>query len=305
MFVPVNCTSCGKPFQVPEAALGKPTLCPWCQAVVAALPVGAAVEAPAPAPAEPAAPPAPADVPKPKWLTKYTTERPRARPLPVATPAGPQPLSLDDEPEPPVPAPKAAPLFSPGTVAAVVGVSLAALALTVFVRGYGSGRVQEALWSEWTAPDGSCAVLLPAPPTEEDVPPNPDGSVTGGKRFAAVGWYTRSAAWVAWNDLTPEFAKAAQADKDRAFTASALKAELEREKARLRGTVTREAVVQSGSGWGYEVHMTTPGGTVIEWLLIAPGGPRPRVYVYGLRASNIAHDSAVVRRMFTSFKVLE
>jgi len=37
MFVPVSCTSCGKPFQVPEAALGKLAPCPWCQAVVTAL----------------------------------------------------------------------------------------------------------------------------------------------------------------------------------------------------------------------------------------------------------------------------
>src|SRR5262245_5356467 len=45
MFVPVNCTSCAKPFQVPEAALGKPAACPWCQNVVTALPVAASVPA--------------------------------------------------------------------------------------------------------------------------------------------------------------------------------------------------------------------------------------------------------------------
>ena len=38
MFVPVSCTKCGKPFQVPEAALGKLAPCPWCQEVVTALP---------------------------------------------------------------------------------------------------------------------------------------------------------------------------------------------------------------------------------------------------------------------------
>ena len=32
----------GKPFQVPEAAVGNPTVCPWCQATVPALPVGGA-----------------------------------------------------------------------------------------------------------------------------------------------------------------------------------------------------------------------------------------------------------------------
>ncbi len=42
MFVPVACSECGKPFQVPEAAVGKSAACPWCQAAVLALPVGGA-----------------------------------------------------------------------------------------------------------------------------------------------------------------------------------------------------------------------------------------------------------------------
>jgi hypothetical protein len=41
MFVPVACSQCSKPFQVPEANVGKPTVCPWCQATVAAVPAGA------------------------------------------------------------------------------------------------------------------------------------------------------------------------------------------------------------------------------------------------------------------------
>ena len=57
MFVPVSCTSCGKPFQVPDAALGKLAPCPWCQAIVTALPVSAPVSTeqpalPSPAPAQ-------------------------------------------------------------------------------------------------------------------------------------------------------------------------------------------------------------------------------------------------------------
>jgi 4-amino-4-deoxy-L-arabinose transferase-like glycosyltransferase len=39
MFVPVTCSACGKPFQVPEEAIGRSTACPWCQATVFALPV--------------------------------------------------------------------------------------------------------------------------------------------------------------------------------------------------------------------------------------------------------------------------
>jgi 4-amino-4-deoxy-L-arabinose transferase-like glycosyltransferase len=47
LFVPVGCSACGKRFQVPEAAIGKPAACPWCQAAVLALPVAAAPATPA------------------------------------------------------------------------------------------------------------------------------------------------------------------------------------------------------------------------------------------------------------------
>src|SRR5438445_5724761 len=39
MFVPVACVKCDKPFQVPEAVAGTNVTCPWCKAIVPALPV--------------------------------------------------------------------------------------------------------------------------------------------------------------------------------------------------------------------------------------------------------------------------
>lgn len=297
MFVPVDCSHCAKPFQVPDAALGQQTLCPWCQQVVRALPVGAPTEAPvAPVPApkpEPAPAAAPEPAPKP------------ARAIPVTKPLAPLSLDDDEPAKPAAPGPKARGLLSPVAVVAGVGLSLAVMALTVAALGYGSGRVPEALWTEFTPPDGSCAVLLPGAPTEEDVEPNPAGSATGGKRYVARGWYTRSSAWLAWNELEPSFAAVVPKDKDKALTAAAVKAELEREKARLQGTVTKEAEVRFNFAWGVEVHMDTPRGKVVEWLLVTTDGPRPRLYVYGLQGTNITHDSAVVRRMFTSFKLKE
>ena len=41
MFAAVVCPECGKPFQVPRAALGEPAGCPWCEKTVSALPVAA------------------------------------------------------------------------------------------------------------------------------------------------------------------------------------------------------------------------------------------------------------------------
>ena len=37
--LPVTCAKCGKPFQVPESALGHSASCPWCKEQVLALPV--------------------------------------------------------------------------------------------------------------------------------------------------------------------------------------------------------------------------------------------------------------------------
>jgi hypothetical protein len=57
------------------------------------------------------------------------------------------------------------------------------------------------------------------------------------------------------------------------------------------------------TAWGVEVHFDTPTGKVIEWFLLVADNPRPRLYVFGLQGKNIAPDSAVVRSMFTSFKI--
>ena len=289
MFVPVHCTSCDKPFQVPDEALGKPTLCPWCQAVVTALPVTTAVIEPALAPAP--EPPTPV--------------------IPVAKLVEPRALSLDEDVPPKPRAVHRVPRTSTEpravlvtiVIVAALAITIAVMGLTVAVLGYGSRRVSERGWTEYTPPDGSCSVLLPGHPTEEDTGAGTAESITGGKRFTSEGWYTRSTAWLAWGDLTPGFAASIAADKDKAFTASAIRTELDREKVRLEGTVTKEAEIRFKNAWGIEVHMDSPRGKVVEWLILVTEGGRPRLYVYGIRAKNIAHDSAVVRRMFTSFKV--
>src|SRR5262245_57682670 len=88
MFVPVACSECGKPFQVPEDTVGRTTACPWCRAAVLALPAGLPAETREPAPA-PAAPAAPA-TPQPELLSLddappvLTGRRPARRALRVS-----------------------------------------------------------------------------------------------------------------------------------------------------------------------------------------------------------------------------
>jgi hypothetical protein len=269
MFVPVSCTSCGKPFQVPEGALGKLAPCPWCGASVTALPVSA----PAASQAQ-------------------------------AKPAG-EPLSLDDAPattQPPVATPRTRPRVA--TLVAGAAVMLAVTAATVLVLGYRSGRLADSDWAEFTPADGSFTAKLPGRPEESDVEPLPDGSLKAGKRYAVRRWYARTAAWVAYNDLDPALAKRLTADPDRAAAAGLLKAARDREVSRLQGTNVKEgAEVRVGDGWGAEVHMDTPDGPAAVRLVALGTGPRPRLYAYGVQGQNATIDGPATRRLFGSFRV--
>jgi hypothetical protein len=275
MFAPVSCTKCGKPFQVPEAALGQLAPCPWCGQAVTALPVAAPL---------PAAPPPAASQQTPK----------------------PEPLSLDDAPAvapvPPPPRPKSR------VATLVVGavVMLAVTGATVLLLGYRAGRMPDADWAEFAPADGSFAAKLPGRPDESDVEPLPDGSLRAGKRYAVRRWYARTAAWVAYNDLEPGLAKKLTADPDRAVAAGVLRAARDREVARLQGTNVKErAEVREGDGWGAEVHMDTPDGPAAVRLVALGTGPHPRLYVFGVQGKHAGPDGAATRRLFGSFRVTD
>ena len=74
---------------------------------------------------------------------------------------------------------------------------------------------------------------------------------------------------------------------------------------RLNGTVTKEAEMRFGSAWGVELHMDTPTGNVVERLILAGDGPRPRLYVYGVEGKNLTPTSPPCTKLFKSFRVNE
>ncbi len=276
MFVPVSCTRCGKPFQVPEATLGKLAPCPWCAEVVTALPVSTAQ--PEPPPAAPA----------------------------------PEPLSLDDAPAPEPKPPRAQPVAPPAPVRFPVvpiacGCVLAVVVMsaTLLVLGFRAGRLPEGAWTEFTPPDGSFTVALPGHPTEEDTEPVADGALAGGKRFAARRWYTRTTAWAAYNDLDPGLAQKLQSDRDRVVAAGVLRVVRDREVARLKGTVTKEAEVRLDKGWGIEIHLDSPDGPALERLVLMSEAKHPRLYVYGIQGKRVTPDGPAGRRLFASFRLNE
>jgi hypothetical protein len=273
MFVPVACPRCGKPFQVPAADAGKDVACPWCAAVVAALPVAGPVSSPlgADAPGSPGQAPARRDQPGP--------------------------ISLDDETPS---APKRG--FPFRTALGVLVLVLAVFAVTVLVLGYGAGRVPGWAWREFSPPDGSCTVSLPGEPQPEPLPPPADGPGLGGTRYSTHGWYSGVRTWVAWRDLDPGWAKQLAADRDAALLRPVLEKERDRTRERVGGTVTREGVVRFGDHQGIQVEMDTPRGKLIERLLVVPAGPRPRLYVLGVEGRTITPASPVVGRVFGSFR---
>src|SRR5579883_2548447 len=295
MFVPVSCTNCGKPFQIPESALGQRAPCPWCQAVVTALPVSA----PIPQTQHPPAP-APAQEPQPQSQPLSLDDDPPA-PLP-ATPVKPPVATLPREAASP---PASRPWILLLMLAIGGGVVVAMMAATLIFLGYGRGSVATGGWQEFAPPDGSFTISLPGTPREEDTSADPGSSIGSGKRYVVHGWYSKTAVWVAYNDLDPALVQKLPLDKDRVLAAGVLRAERDRERNRLQGTITKEAEVRMNSAWGVEVHMDTPSGTVIEWLLLMGAGSRPRLYVFGVEGKNIAPESAPCRKLFSSFRVNE
>ncbi|MBA4191549.1 MAG: hypothetical protein C0467_26515 [Planctomycetaceae bacterium] len=184
MFSPVACSQCGKPFQVPEATLGKPTVCPWCQATVPALPIGA--------------------------------------PAPAATLPTKEPLSLDDAPIPatatsPVGRKR---WFLVGCVG-IFALVLAA-GVTIAVKRHKQGHVMGWEWQTFAAPDKSCSIELLGKPVEDPDAAGDEkrfiseGSYSGTTTW--VGWRDLTQVQVqlaGTKDAFQHFAKPFDAERDR------------------------------------------------------------------------------------------
>jgi hypothetical protein len=322
MFVPVSCTNCGKPFQVPESALGQLAPCPWCGATVAALPVSAPVAPPQPPP------PAAAQQPQPQQ----------------------EPFSLDDEPEAPpgraqpgrsqgAPAPErkprpAAPAAADGKrfvgfwlmLALGLAVALSASLLTVAALKRKSGLFVSADWKTFTTPDGSCTVDLLGTPAEDA-----DATAGGGRRYTSEGWYSGAKAWVGWKDLTraeaslaTTLAEAEKATKEwerlhpndpqrvgappqpqgwHLFRASLFNPEIERLKSTFGGYVVKDATIRFDPPMTVEVRLETPHGPLVERIIIKADGPHPRAYFVGMVGKRLAPDGPELEHLFSSFRI--
>lgn len=267
MFVPVTCARCGKPFQVPDGDAGRTVACPWCKAAVPALPV--------------------------------------AGPIIPAVPVAP--LSLDDAPPYVPPADPNAPRRRPGPPTAVMVLGVALLLLVVLgfgMMGYRSGNVPNSAWRDYSPPDKSFVVQLPGDPAAEPLSPLPGAAGgLGGELFTCRGWYSGADAWVGWRDVNPVLAPAvAGTPEGWLLYRTAMEAEVKRQRDLWNGSEPRWRTVKFESPLTVEVEMGTPGGNVVERLIVVGVGSRSRLYMLGMRAPNLAPNTATVRRMFDSFR---
>ncbi len=268
MFVPVACSECGKPFQVPDAAIGKPTVCPWCQASVLALPLGAPVVQPAPA-----VPPVRQNDPEP------------------------EPLPLDDAPAPALPAPSRG-WFRWWIVPVAVVVLVLAAGITIAVLRYKQGHMVDMEWKEFTPPDNSCTIELLGRPTEDT------DTASGERRYVSEGWYSGTTAWVGWRDLSQIQIQYATAKDGWVQLLPMFQAERDKWMTKFGASVTAERTQFDGPTIYHDIRLTYPRGQVIERMTVIPVGSRPRVYFIGM-AGKIDLDSPEVKRLFDSFRVKE
>ena len=279
MFVPVACSQCGKPFQVPEAAVGGSTVCPWCQATVLALPVG--VSAPTPAPAPPPALPAP-------------TRKPPNKP-------SLEPLSLDDASDSFTP--ELTPPDSPAReipwrhIGLGVVVLLLVAAVTFGVLQLKSGPRLDREWEPFSPPDNSCGLELLGKPI-----PDPEAAA-GEKWYVSEGRSSGTKTWLGWRDLTQVQVQLAATKDAWQHLGSLFDSEGNKLKTKYAGNVNY-ATIQFENPLTRELRIEFPGGRVIERMIVMHTGKRPRVYFLGM-AGKFDPDGPDVKRFFESFKVFE
>jgi hypothetical protein len=299
MFIPVDCSQCGKPFQVPEAAVGKPSACPWCHATVLALPLAS------PPPSEASPQPSSVTNDKETFDAKEKLGMPASRKEIPST----EPLSLDDEPST-QPSPKRdlkkavtrsrSPFY--WIVAVVVGlvVMAATTALTLTVLQYKQGHWVSMEWQPFAAPDGSCAIDLLGKPTETDSDPE-----HGERRYISEGWYSGTTAWIGWRSLTQAQTQEASAkDGWVQFRKFFFDKEQARLKEKFGGYVARDATIEQNP-ITVEERLDGQNGAVIERMIIVPNGANRRIYFIGMAGKRLDLDGPVVKRFFDSFRVLD
>lgn len=294
MFVPVNCTNCGKPFQVPEAALGKLAPCPWCQSVVTALPGSASQEPKAASAQEPLSLD---DDPVPEPALQSATAKPVASP-PEQKEKKPRATATVQEPKPAPVSTKRRWLHLVPLLAVGLLIMMTVTATTVGALKRKTGLFASAEWQTFHAPDGSCSVDLLGTPVED-----PDAPANGYRRYQSEGWYSGTRTWVGWKDLTTVEAQMATGpDGWHLLRPAVFGPEKDRIKNTFGGYELEGGGTKSFAPVVVEYRFQTPEGLLVERIFVKDG-LRPRVYFVGMVGKRLVPDGPDFDHLFTSFRV--
>lgn len=235
-------------------------------------------------------------------LPVASTAAPPAVAAPAAAPPV-EPLSLDDAPPAPEalpPAPSASPRRWRAIILLALALTAATAAATLAVLRYQKGYLVGSESKEFVAPDGSCRIDLLGTPTEDESQPD-----RGERRYTSTGWYSGMKAWIGWRTLSQAQVQEAGA---RDGWVALRKAIVEPETARLiektGAYLVRDATIGQNPET-IEVRLDGPNGPTIERIIVAPQGPRPRVYFLGMSGRRLQLDGPEVRRFFDSFHIVE
>ncbi len=299
MFVPVACSNCKKPFQVPETSLAKSTACPWCQATVLALPISGESQDIKPSVAEQA------QVSANEEVAAASSRRSYRRLEAAATGEVVEPLSLDDESPPQTPThSQPVPVRNRRArmlwILAAVFVMGATATITLAILQRKQGHLVSMEWQAFTPPDGSCSIDLLGQAREADSDPE-----HGERRYISQGWYSGNSAWIGWRDLT--IAQVQEGTAKEGWV-QLRKVFFDKERDRLKnkygGYLAKDATIEQDP-MTIEVRLDSPQGAVIERMIVTTKEPRPRVYFIGMAGKRLNLDGPEVKRLFGSFRVYD
>jgi hypothetical protein len=153
--------------------------------------------------------------------------------------------------------------------------------------------------AEFTAPDGSCRVLLPGAARERPVHREvSDDWLRGGKRYSTTpGWFSRYEGQVGWFDLPAEDAKLIRPD-------DLFRTLRDRRTEELGASPDGEGVVRVDALSGLEVRFANGSVRHVERYLFDPTAARPRVYWVSVGGADFDPDSATARKVLGSLRVL-
>jgi hypothetical protein len=301
MYVPVACSQCGKPFQVPEASLGKPAACPWCQAIVLGLPVGEVSSADPQTSSRSHQPASTAN-------TAIQEEKKREE-LPPLEDSNPLPapavelLSLDDD---------STPLTSQASstksemrtrgylLRIIVALFMmgAATAITLAILQRKQGHLASMEWQSFTPPDGSCSIDLLGRVIGEDSDPE-----RGERRYISQGWYSGMSTWIGWRNLTPaQMQEGTSKDGWVQYRKMFFDKERDRLKDQFSGYISKDATIESDPVT-VEVRLDGKLGPVIERMIVVLKGSQSRIYFIGMAGKRFNLEGPEVKRLFGSFRV--